>query len=293
LFHWMNAGWYASSKVSQARAYEAATKALAIDPSLPGATSLAKTAHPTDWSWIIELDAMETLVQSDRSVRALDNYAYDLAITGYLTEAEKVHRDVLALDPLSANAWWRLSEVLFAQGRDLEAIQAARKSAEVDPGYLGQGLYTIFMMSLAAGNDEQAIRVMTPYFDEDCFRRPSVEAFIADMRDPETGRSALKEWVEYRAANPEIYADAAFAGTYYLVFGHVDLYIEAIDSYGTTAYWVDVEVLESWGIYVPVTGYRKTQHFLDRAEGSSLIELWEHRGPPDYCSKDSGGWVCE
>ena len=30
-----------------------------------------------------------------------------------------------------------------------------------------------------------------------------------------------------------------------------------------------------------------------RAEGSSLIELWEHRGPPDYCSKDSGEWVCE
>ena len=293
LFHWMNAGWYAPANVSQVGAYEAATKALAIDPGLPGAIALARTAHPTDWNWIVELDAMETLVQSDRSMRALDNYAYDLAITGYLTEAEKVHREVLAMDPLSSNAWWRLSEVLYAQGRDAEAIQAARKSAELDPGYLGQGLFTIFMASLVAGNDEEAIRVMTPWFDEDFFRRPSIEAFIADMRDPETGRSALQEWVEYRAANVEIYADAAFAGAYYLVFGHVDLYIEAIDSYGPTAYWSDVEVLESWGIYVPVTGYRKTQHFLDRAEGSSLIELWEHRGPPNYCSKDSGEWVCE
>ena len=217
-FHWMNAGWYAPANVSQVGAYEAATKALAIDPGLPGATSLARTSHPTDWNWIIELDAMETLVQSDRSVRALDTYAYDLAISGYLTEAEKVHREVLAMDPLSSNAWWRLSEVLYAQGRDAEAIRAARKSAELDPGYLGQGLYTIFMTSLAAGNDEEAIRVVTPYFDEDFYRRPSIEAFIADMRDPETGRSALKEWVEYRAANPEIYADAAFAGAYYLVF---------------------------------------------------------------------------
>jgi len=294
LFHWMNAGWYAPANVSQAGAYEAATKALAIDSSLPGAISLARTSHPTDWNWIIELDAMETLVQSDRSVRALDTYAYDLAISGYLTEAEKVHREVLAIDPLSSNAWWRLSEVLNAQERHAEAIQAARKSAELDPGYFGQGLNTIFMTSLAAGNDEEAIRVMTPYFDEDFFRRPSIEAFIADMRDPETGRSALQEWAEYRKANTDIYADAAFAGAFYLAFGHVDLYIEAIDSYGSTGtYWADVEVLESWGIYVPVTGYRKTQYFLDRAEASSLMELWEHRGPPDYCSKDSGEWVCE
>ena len=294
LFHWMNAGWYVPTDVARASVYEAATKALAIDPSLPGATSLARIAHPTNWSWIIELDAMETLVQSDRSVLALDSYAFDLAISGYLTEAEKLHREVLALDPLSSNAWWRLSQVLYAQGRDAEALQAARKSAELDPGYVGAGMSTIFRASLAAGNDEEAIRVLTPWFDEDYFRRPSIEAFVADMRDPETGRSALKEWVEYRAANAEIASDAVWAGTHYLVFGYMDLYIEAIDSYGppTTA-WSDAEILENWGVFLPVTGYRKTQHFLDRAEGSGLIELWEHRGPPDYCSKDSGEWVCE
>ena len=294
-FHWMNAGWYVSAEVGRAGVYEAATKALAIDPSLPSATSLAKSAHPTDSSWVIELDAMETLVQSDRSVRALDTYAFDLSISGYLTEAEKVHREVLALDPLSSNAWWRLSQVLYAQGRDAEANQAGRKSAELAPGYFSYGLDTIFMASVAAGNDEEAIRVVTPYFDENWFRRPSIEAFIADMRDPETGRSALKEWVEYRAANiVEYFSDAAFARVYYLLFGYMDLYIEAIDSYGLrTTYWSDVEILENWGVFLPVTGYRKTQHFLDRAEGSGLIELWEHRGPPDYCSKDSGEWVCQ
>lgn len=153
---------------------------------------------------------------------------------------------------------------------------------------------TIFMMSVAAGNDEEAIRVATPYFDEVYFRRPSVEAFIADMRDPETGRAALKEWVEYQRANSVNYVDTAFAGAFYLIFGHVDLYIEAIDAYGSSrTYWSDVEVLETYGIYLPVTGYRKTQHFLDRAAASTLMELWEHRGPPDYCSKDSGEWVCE
>ena len=52
------------------------------------------------------------------------------------------------------------------------------------------------------------------------------------MRDPDTGRSALQEWVEYRATNTEIKGDAIFAGVYYLIFGYMDLYIEAIDSYG-------------------------------------------------------------
>jgi hypothetical protein len=183
---------------------------------------------------------------------------------------------------------------LYAQRRDAEAHQAARKSAELDPGDYSAGVETIFMASLAAGKDEEAIRIVTPWFDEDWFRRPSIEAYVADMRDPESGRGALQEWVEYRAANTAIYADAAYAGAFYLVFGHMDLFIEAIDSYGPpTTYWSDVEVLETWGSYVPVTGYRKTQHFLDRAEGSSLMDLWEHRGPPDYCSKDSGEWVCE
>jgi hypothetical protein len=150
------------------------------------------------------------------------------------------------------------------------------------------------MASLAAGDDEEAIRVQTPYFDEDYFRRPSIEEFIADMRDPETGRSTVQEWVEYRVANAAIYGDASYAGVFYLVFGYMDLYIEAIDSYGpSTTFWSDVEILENWGVFLPVTGYRKTQQFLDRAEGSGLIELWEHRGPPDYCSKDSGEWVCQ
>jgi tetratricopeptide (TPR) repeat protein len=294
LFLWMNAGWYINAEVGRAAAYEAATKALAIDPTLPAAAAMARTSHPTDWTWTVELDALETLVQSDRSLRAMDTYAFDLTSTGYLTEAEAVHREVLARDPLSSNAWWRLSEVLYAQGRDADAKQAALRSDELDPGWLSQGLFTIFMASLAAGDDEEAIRVVKPWFDEEYFRRPSIEEFIADMRDPETGRAAVQEWVEYRKANIDNYIDTAFSGTYYLVFGHLDLYIDAIDAYGPpSSYWSDVESLESYGVYVPAAGYRKTQHFLDRARASSMMDLWEHRGPPDYCSKDSGEWVCE
>ena len=292
-FHWMNSGWHVPAEVGRASVYEAATRALAIDPTLPAAISLAKTSHPTDWSWIIELDALETLTQSDRSVRALDTYGLDLAVSGYFSEAEQKHREILARDPLSGNAWWHLAEVLFAQGRDAEGKLAARKAADRDPEYLGLGLNTLLMFALAAGDDQEAIRLLTPVFDADYFLRPSAEGFIAAMRDPETGRAALRKWVEYRVANKVVINDATLAQVYYLVFGHLDLYTESLDAYGPPGIgWSDAEVLEAFGTYYPAAGYRKTQHYLDRAEATGLFDLWYHRGPPDHCSKETGEWVC-
>jgi tetratricopeptide (TPR) repeat protein len=293
-FHWMNAGWYVPAEVGRASVYEAATRALAIDPTLPAAISLAQTSHPTDWSWISELDALETLTKSDRSVRALDTYGYDLAVSGYFIEAEEKHREVLARDPLSANAWWRLGEVLFAQGRDTEGKQAAQKAADQDRGYLNPGINTLLMFALTAGDDQEAIRLLTPVFDADYYLKPSAEEFITAMRDPETGRAALQEWVEYRVANKVVINDATLAQAYYLVFGHLDLYTEALDSYGPPSKgWSDGEVLETIGSYYPAAGYRTSQHYLDRAEATGLFKLWDHRGAPDHCSKETGEWVCQ
>ena len=33
--------------------------------------------------------------------------------------------------------------------------------------------------------------------------------------------------------------------------------------------------------------------FLDVAESMDLFELWDERGPPDFCEKTSGEWLCE
>ncbi|MCH8867989.1 MAG: hypothetical protein IID58_14210 [Proteobacteria bacterium] len=35
------------------------------------------------------------------------------------------------------------------------------------------------------------------------------------------------------------------------------------------------------------------QLFLEVAEGMALVKLWETRGPPDFCKKIGGEWVCE
>jgi len=147
--------------------------------------------------------------------------------------------------------------------------------------------------ALLAGEDEEAIRILDPVFDEEYFRYPSARSFIEAMRHAETGRDALQEWVEYRSTHFEFVSERTYAQNYLLIFGHIDLYIQAIDSYGPPSKtWNDSELLEIQGQNYPAAGYRKTQHYLERAEGSSLIELWDHRGAPDHCSKESGEWVC-
>jgi len=293
MFHWMNAGWTVTAPVGQAQVYAAATRALEIDPDLPGARTLAITAHPTEWDWIKELDALEALTVVDRSIRALDTHGVDLAISGYFAEAEQIFRQIIDIDPLSPTAWDRLAETLGAQGRVEESKQAAWRGDELNPGRLSPMILKLINHALLAGEDEEAIRILDPVFDEEFFRYPSARAFVEAMRHSETGRDALQAWVEYRSTHFEIVNEQTIAQHFLLIFGHIDLYIEAIDSYGPPSKtWHDAELLEIQGQIYPAAGYRKTQHYLERAEGNGLIELWDHRGAPDHCSKETGEWVC-
>jgi TolB-like protein len=292
-YYWMNAGWYVSNDVGQARVHEDATKALEIDPELPGAKALAVSSHPTTWDWIIEMETLDALVEVDRSIRVLDSYSWDLVVTGYLSEAEAIHREILARDPLSYNSWYRLAEILYAQRRDAEAREAGQKASELGSDFWNQGHSIVFHAELAAGNYETAASVIVPRYDEEWFQAPDFETFSAKMSDPETGRDNLIEWVDYRIKNDYDGSGAAFANNYYLFFGHLDLYADVIDHYSVdSSAWTDAEAMQAWGIYLPGKGYRKSQHFLERAEKDGLIDLWEHRGPPDFCSKETGEWVC-
>ncbi|MGI9222683.1 MAG: hypothetical protein ACR2QS_16780 [Woeseiaceae bacterium] len=292
-YYWMNAGWYVATDIGQARVYEDAMKALEIDPDMHGAKALAVSAHPTDWTWIKEMETLDALVKIDRSVRVLDSYAWDLLVTGYLSEAEAIHREILARDPLSSNSWYRLAETLYGQGRDAEAREAGQKASELSPDFWNQGYSVVFHAELAAGNYEAAANVIVRRYDEEWFQTPDFETFVDKMTDPETGRDSLVEWVTYRRVADDDGSGVVFANTYYLFFGQLDLYEDVIDSFaGDSSAWTDAESMQSWGTYLPFTGYRKSQHFLERAKIDGLFELWEHRGPPDFCSKETGEWVC-
>jgi len=40
-------------------------------------------------------------------------------------------------------------------------------------------------------------------------------------------------------------------------------------------------------------GFTAHPKYLEAAESLGVIDIWEQRGPPDFCEKLNGQWVCE
>jgi hypothetical protein len=41
------------------------------------------------------------------------------------------------------------------------------------------------------------------------------------------------------------------------------------------------------------TGFTARPQYVELANRMGLVDIWEQRGPPDFCSKADGRWVCE
>ncbi|MFT5501816.1 MAG: TolB-like protein, partial [Woeseiaceae bacterium] len=130
-FYWMASAWTLDAPTGQLLAYEAAVRALALDPSLPGARSFASTANPDNWSWMNEILALEELVKAEpNNMLALTSFQYDLIEAGYFSGALPVADRMIELEPLSAVGYFRRGEVLYALGRREEARESWARAAE-------------------------------------------------------------------------------------------------------------------------------------------------------------------
>ena len=135
-----------------------AERAIALDPNLASAyLALANTQISCDWNWdaantsIIKAAALEP-----GSVEVLRIRSYRSRILGDLDQAIKLHEQVVALDPLSANSYWRLGYLLYAAGRDDKARAEMQKALDLNP----QGAYihlTLAKILIAEGKPQQAL----------------------------------------------------------------------------------------------------------------------------------------
>ena len=77
-------------------------------------------------------------------------------------------------------------------------------------------------------------------------------------------------------------------------FGHADRFYEIIsqEEIGETRWTIVSEYLMQVHEYRPI-GLAKHPGYLEVAEKLGYVDVWEKRGPPDHCSKDTGEWVCE
>jgi TolB-like protein len=292
-FYWFQSGWLIDAPTAQALAYEAAMKALEIDPTLAGARSFARTASP-DWTWVGEFEALEELVRVEPdNVRALDSLTWDMVLAGYFSEALGLAERIIELEPVSPGGYLRKVEVLAAMGRDAEARAAAVQVA-TEFGHVN-AIWYLGVCALFDGDDVTAIAWLEKTWVA-LGRDPiEVRPLVTGARDPASGEAFLDERVRSADANAAGIFERRLARTWYLPFGYLDAYWRAIDtlSEGIGKGWTNADLLEYGGIMWRRSGFAKHPQYLQRARAQGLTDLWDTHGPPEHCTKASGDWVCE
>ena len=292
VFHWFSGAWVVDAPEAQMLTYEAASKALELDPSLAGARSYAGTAHP-DWNWTMEFDALEELIRAEPdNVSAIEALAWDMLIGGYYDEAVRLGQRMIELEPVATNGYWRKGEALLGVGRRSEARANLERAVDLGDVASMSVLATDFMLH---GEDEKALSWFEKYFSATGGGPAEVRSFIESVRDPETGKAFLDQWVDAQVADALNILDLREDYFWYLAFGYIDDYwlgLETLEG-GVSKGWTNADTLEQAGMVFRRTGFTIHPKYLPRAKATSLVDLWDKRGPPDHCSKASGEWVCE
>ena len=291
-FHWLESGWTVDGPASQKLAYATAVKALELDPTLIAARSYAETSRP-DWRWVFEFDALEELLRIEPDdFNTLDVLTWDMIIAGYFTEAAELAQRMIELEPLAPLGYWRAAEALFAAGRREEAHLVLSRAIEFDEP---TAMWMLGTDSLIHGDVESAISQYEKSSQALGFSHDEIRPFIENVRHPETGNAFLDDWVADQLDAVSNLHERRLIYHWYIAFGHLDDYWQSIEALGNDEFlgWDNADTLDQSGMVYRATGFAQHPKYLPRAEATSLVELWDYRGAPDHCSKESGERVCE
>jgi hypothetical protein len=80
----------------------------------------------------------------------------------------------------------------------------------------------------------------------------------------------------------------------YLYLGFPGRYLDTIlDLDLDGSIWTDADVPVFYGTVFRRTGFTADPKYVEIAEAIGMMDVWEQRGPPDFCRKVVGEWVCE
>ncbi len=294
--YWRMSGTTYKAAEAQRLSGEAAAKALAIDPDLVLAKAFYGMGNLESYSLLGEIEALELAAQEQPdNLMILDTLFYDLLKTGYLQEALTIARRLVELDPLSTSANGRLPGALFALGQSRDGFAAVDVLARLDPDreywYLGE-------VNLAHNRDQIAVSHFEATLAQDGYPDSAwVGELIAGARKQATGQAYLDRRIpEIAASVPEEFADdiQRRLSFWYLYLGFPDRYFEVIlDFELTDETWTDADDFVTTGVTRPQLGFRAHPKYLEVAQTLGIMNVWEHRGPPDFCEKVDGQWACE
>ena len=293
--YWWLAGTVVKAAEGQKLMGEAAAKALAIDPELVLAQAMYQSGNIETWSLLGEIEAFERAVREQPSntapLRALTS---KLMKAGYLQEALTFAKRRVELEPLSPAANNRLSEVLLAVGRTSEAVAALELADQLGST---AAKWVIGAMNLVEKRDDIAITHFEAWLQQYDYPDTTwIRELVTGARDPVTGQAYLDSRIpQIVAAMPEeeAYDRQRTLTMWYLAFGFFDRYFELILNIDLDSTWTDADSLVYAGTIFSRLGFTAHPKYLEVAESLGIVELWELRGPPDFCEKVGGQWVCE
>jgi TolB-like protein len=292
-YYWYQGGWMIDNPQAQSMTYAAAMKALELDATLTTARSYAQTAKP-DWNWIDEIAALEEVARTEpNNINALNALSYDLMIGGYFNEAIRIAEQLIEYEPLSPVGYWRMGEALMAAGRREAARENLRHAADVYDARPAIGW--LANAALLEGDDDEAIEWIEKLWSSNGRDPSAAGSFVTGVRDPEGGKVYLDDWIAVAVANAADLDERLIAYAWYLPFGYLDDYWDAIHtlSDGVVKGWTNADTLEQGGMILRHTGFARHPEYLPRSIAQGLTDLWDMRGAPDHCTKASGAWVCE
>ncbi|NIS88749.1 MAG: hypothetical protein GTN98_01470 [Woeseiaceae bacterium] len=276
---------------------DSAARAIAIDPGLQLAQTYYTVATPGPYIRWRTLEAYERAAQErPDDLFIMEGLIFLLTEFGYLRDALELSRRYVELDPLSAVAHMHLPITLHAAGRKEEAVAALEfeNQSDWDPQMYR---WTILGLNLLS-DQETAIARVEAYLQRQGHPNPGrFRELVINGQDPATGQAYLDRHIaEFVDAMTEVDGFAWQRGlsSLYLYFGHIDRYFELGLATNISATNWDDAGAHLWRAAVfHALGTTAHPDYLELAEETGVFELWDRRGPPDFCEKVDQQWVCE
>jgi len=274
---------------------DTASMALDINPDLAFAKALYRDSSPYNQPGQTVIGAFEQAWRAQPGNTFLWRpLIYQLSYVGYHREAHRFAEQFVELDPLSSVAHYSLGETLYATGHTTEAMAPLAFAYELDNEFAKWFLPAVH---LAENDDDSAIAQTEAELERDGISDSSwVRDLVAGARDPVNGQAYLDRRIpQIVASMPNEYAGKwQFNLTpWYLYFGFLDRYYELILEAGPSAkIYTDADVPMWRGTIFRHGGFTAHPKYLEVAELLGITDMWEQRGPPDFCEKVGGEWVC-
>ena len=288
--YWNLAGLAIDAVTAQQLVSEAAAKAIAIDPDIVLAQALYQAAVFGPSIRYRKLEAFEKAAREQPdNPWVLETLVFSLTENGYLEKALRLAERYVEVDPLSlmANYYWFAS--LYAVGRTKDAIAVADflNRSDMSPGIV---TWTIGGINLLEERDEIAITQFEASMRQQDSDLAWVRELVAGARDSVSGQAYLDRRI------PRIGASMSEVEltSLYLFFGFLDRHFELVLATEPSDSTWHVAGIHLWrGNVFRRTGFTAHPKYLDLVKSLGVVDTWERRGPPDFCEKVDGQWVCE